>query len=200
MFMDPTIFVADADGRGSSEPHTTPAPASSSSAVVASLESEAALCRRLGLTSHQFQGVRSYLIDQTEQHTPGPKRRKADPTLESFFSRDLLAEEKGELDKRLLRLVADRRLPFSFVESQAFINLVSLLRQSAVSRLPSRCRLGGPILDAAAADAKTKSRHAVSVVEYAVSPQRTEKDRDTCPAEGTQPHTLTLLSPGETVT
>jgi len=160
-FMDPTVFVVDADGRGSNEPHATPAAASFSSADVASRESEAALCRRLGLTSHQFQGVRSYLIDQTEQLTPGPKRRKADPTLESFFSRDLSAAEKGELDKRLLRLVADRRLPFSFVESQAFINLVSLLRQSAVSRLPSRRQLGGPILDAAAADAKTKSRHAV---------------------------------------
>jgi len=126
--MDPTIFVVDVDGRGSNEPHTAPAAASSSSAEVASRESKAALCRRLGLTSHQFQGVRGYLIDQTKQLTPGPKRRKADPTLDSFFSRDLSVAGKGELDMRLLRLVADRRLPFAFVESQAFINLVSLLR------------------------------------------------------------------------
>jgi len=105
--------------------------------------------------------VRSDLIDQTEQLAPGHKRRKADPTLESFFSRDLSAAERGELDKRLLRLVADRRFPFSFVESQAFINFFSLLCQSAVSRLPNLRQLGGPILDAAAADAKTKSRHAV---------------------------------------
>jgi len=38
------------------------------------------------------------------------------------------------------------------------------------------------------------------VAEHAVSPQRTETDRDTCPAEGTHPHTLALLSPGDTVT
>ena len=108
--------------------------------------------------------MRSYLIDQTEQHAPGHKRRKADPTLESFFSRDLSAAEKGELDKRLLRIVADRRFPFSFVESQAFITLFSLLCQSAVSRLPNLRQLGGPILDAAAADAETKSRHAVKTL------------------------------------
>jgi len=33
-----------------------------------------------------------------------------------------------------------------------------------------------------------------------VSPQPTKTDRDTCPAEGTHPHTLALLSPGDTVT
>ena len=68
------------------------------------------------------------------------------------------------MDKRLLQLMADRRFPFSSVESQAFINLVSLPRQYAVSRLPSRRQRGGPILDSAAADAKTKSRHAVKTL------------------------------------
>jgi len=34
----------------------------------------------------------------------------------------------------------------------------------------------------------------------AVSPQLTETDRDTCPAEGTHPHTLALLSPSDTGT
>jgi len=38
------------------------------------------------------------------------------------------------------------------------------------------------------------------VAENVVSPQPTETDRDTCPAEGTHPHTLALLSPGDTVT
>ena len=38
------------------------------------------------------------------------------------------------------------------------------------------------------------------VAENVVSPQPTETDRDTCPAEGTYPHTLALLSPGDTVT
>jgi len=40
----------------------------------------------------------------------------------------------------------------------------------------------------------------LSVAEHAVSPQLTETDRDTCPAEGTRPHPLALLSPGDTVT
>jgi len=38
------------------------------------------------------------------------------------------------------------------------------------------------------------------VAQNAVSPQPTESDRDTCPAEGTHLHTLSLLSPGATVT
>jgi len=38
------------------------------------------------------------------------------------------------------------------------------------------------------------------VAQNAVSPQPTETDRDTCPAEGTHPHTLSILSPGDTVT
>lgn len=107
------------------------------------------------MTSHQFEGFRSYIIDQTKQRTPKPKWRKADPMLESFFSRDLSAAEKAGLDKRLLRLLADRRLLFSFVKSETFINLVNLLHQS------NRRQLGGPILKAAAADAKTKCRHTV---------------------------------------
>jgi len=61
-------------------------------------------------------------------------------------------------------LVADRRLPFSFVESEAFIDLVRVLRQSAVSRIPSRRQLGGTIMDAAATHAKTQSRGVVKSI------------------------------------
>jgi len=35
---------------------------------------------------------------------------------------------------------------------------------------------------------------------HAVSPQPTETDRDTCPAEGARPHTLALLFPSDVVT
>lgn len=92
---------------------------------------------------------------------PEPKRRRPDAHLESYFCRDLSPADKAELDKRLLLMIADRRLPFSFVESHAFRSVVGLLRQSAVARLPSRRQLGGPILDAAAAAAKAQSTSAV---------------------------------------
>jgi len=45
-----------------------------------------------------------------------------------------------------------------------------------------------------------QSGAAVRVAYNDVSPQPTETDRDTCPAEGAHPHTLALLSPGDTVT
>jgi len=53
-----------------------------------------------------------------------------------------------------------------------------------------------PSLPAAAAS----TTGARSVAKNAVSPQPTETDRDTGPAEGTHLHTLDLLSPGDAVT
>lgn len=123
-------------------------------------ESDQYLCRRLGISSAQFHGVRNDLT-QAGQAAPIPKRRRSDATLTSYFSRDLSAAEKAELDKHLLLLVADRRLPFTFVESEAFIDVVRVLRQSAMSRVPSRLQLGGAILDTAAVHAKTQFRKVV---------------------------------------
>lgn len=56
-----------------------------------------------------------------------------DATIESLFIGALSSQEKTVLDKRLLVLVADRRLPFSFVKRDAFIAVVRLLREAAVS-------------------------------------------------------------------
>jgi len=163
-FTDATSLDVDTAGRENRRSDATPEPNPSPPAGIVSRESEQDLCRRLGLSSAQFHGVRNYLSGQAGQAAPGPKRRRSDINLTSYFSRDLSASEKAELDKRLLILVADRRLPFSFVESEAFIDLVRVLRQSAVSRIPSRRQLGGTILDAAATHAKTQSRGVIKSI------------------------------------
>lgn len=160
-FTDVTSLDADTGGRETQRLSPTPVATAAPPSDQALRESEKDLCRRLGISSAQFHGVRNYLSEHAGQAAPVPKRRRSDATLTSYFSRDLSAAEKAELDKRLLLLVVDRRLPFSFVESDAFIDVVRVLRQSAVPRIPSRRQLGGTILDTAAVHAKTQSRNVV---------------------------------------
>lgn len=104
-----------------------------SSAAALSSGSKESISLRLGISRAQFDGVRRYLCGLKRQAEPEPKRRRVDATIESLFIGALSSQEKTVLDKRLLVLVADRRLPFSFMKRDAFIAVVRLLREAAVS-------------------------------------------------------------------
>ncbi|KAK1860434.1 hypothetical protein I4F81_003023 [Pyropia yezoensis] len=132
-----------------------------SSAVDTPREQEADLLTRLGITKYQFDGVRAYMEYLAADSGQGREKRHAELRLHSFFSRELTASKRAELEKRVLVLVADQRLSFSAVEHSSFENLVRLLRPTAVAHLPSRRQLAGRILHAAASEASTHSKAAV---------------------------------------
>lgn len=106
------------------------------------------LCSKYDIDRVAYNAIAELVVKtELDQVQAANKKRKAQSGLNGWVLPKLSSKEIDDLHKRLLVLISDAALPFRFVERESFLDIIKLLRPSAVDNMPTRRQLSGSILN-----------------------------------------------------
>ena len=98
----------------------------------------AAVCEKYQIDRATFNAIYKLLLNiEATQHTLRLKAQRDNSGLNGWVVPVLTKAQVNELEEALLVMIADAALPFAFVERESFLDVVQILRASAVKSIPS---------------------------------------------------------------
>ena len=106
------------------------------------------ICSKYNVDRAAFEAISQFVKTEVIDRAEGSnKKRRLESGLSGWVVPKLTPNQVIQLHQNLLVMIADAAVAFRFVERESFIDLVRLLRPSAVNDIPSRRQLSGSILD-----------------------------------------------------